>query len=287
MRRNYSRPAQASPPDDLSEFALRAYRRMILADLSLKEKNHIAESVAETAQIINPGVWARAQKRENEFQNELKLMRERGHLLMDYPDLQQLAEDCQQFTPINVRDSKVSDEQKKVFDFVQSHPVTQSLVDDESLHALVTLYLGAPAILQTVEAWWQFPSDDEVVNTQKWHRDSDDFAFVKLFAYLTDVDEDASPHLFLPGTHDPARLPHLFSAPEEFLPLINGSKHAFTASSTFKKFGYQGDTIMRLGSAGTAFLEDTRGFHKAHAPSTKPRLMFCMVWCIGAGRSIR
>ena len=47
------------------------------------------------------------------------------------------------------------------------------------------------------------PGDDrpEMTNVQYFHRDTDDFRFLTLFIYLTDVGLDGGPHQVIPGSH--------------------------------------------------------------------------------------
>ena len=159
------------------------------------------------------------------------------------------------------------------------------MTTDQSLNDFVSLYLGAPASLYKILAWWQYPKESKSSpsNAQLWHRDRDDFSFLKLFMYCTDVDLSSGPHAFLPGTQLSSSLPSLFDADSVNYSLVTGSNHQFLSDSDLIKLRYSGRQKVWLGPAGTCFLEDTRGFHRAFVPTHKPRLIFSLVWTVGPG----
>jgi Na+-transporting NADH:ubiquinone oxidoreductase subunit NqrF len=79
--------------------------------------------------------------------------------------------------------------------------------------------------------------------TQVIHRDYDDFKFLSLILYLTDVDESNGPHVFYPGTHKK-------ETPEGVSPLVI------------------------TGPAGTSFMADTYAFHQGKPLQSGRRLAF-------------
>jgi hypothetical protein len=48
---------------------------------------------------------------------------------------------------------------------------------------------------------WSFPVPGQSSALQMFHRDSEDWRYLKVLVYLTDVDEDAGPHVYLHGSH--------------------------------------------------------------------------------------
>ncbi len=85
--------------------------------------------------------------------------------------------------------------------------------------ALLSEYLGELPRLMDVLLTYSLPTDEPLAYSQLWHRDYDDVRTVKLFAYLTDVNELADgPFTFLKGPSSDrvgfARRSHL--ADEEF-----------------------------------------------------------------------
>lgn len=121
---------------------------------------------------------------------------------------------------------------------------------------IANAYLGLNAELRAIQLWLNFATDGEAASTQLWHKDSDDYMNLKVFTYLTDVDENHGPFCFIPGTQ----------------PL--GSRHITPEQS---KYGRTNDTQMQAqidrqqweictGSAGTTVFADTCGFHNGSKP---------------------
>lgn len=92
---------------------------------------------------------------------------------------------------------------------------------------------------------------------QAFHRDADDWRFIKVFMYLTDVDEGSGPHVYVRGTHlEPCGLRLKDYADEEILQSYGSER-----------------LISVTGPAGTAFTVNTHGIHKGTLPSARPRLL--------------
>jgi hypothetical protein len=148
-------------------------------------------------------------------------------------------------------------------------------------------YLGCTPTLYSMNAWWSFAGKSEnAVYSQSFHRDTDDYRFCTLFCYLTDVDENGGPHLFVRRTQredlvtayleDRRRQGRLAS--EEHQRLLSGL--IFDNASA----GYGSDPVIEdhfgdlietiLGPAGTGFLADTSAFHKGLRPRSRDRLIF-------------
>ena len=168
---------------------------------------------------------------------------------------------------------------------VDQLPAVTKLVEDQSLYNLASLYLGAPANVYNIGAHWHYPSpSNEPPNTQKWHRDRDDFILLKMFFYATDVSEVCGPHAYIPKSHSPANLPMIFDKNECIdWKIVEGKKHLFLNDQNFSKLGLKSKTKNWIGPSGFAFLEDTRGFHRALVPTKKPRLMLGITWTVGPG----
>ncbi len=86
-------------------------------------------------------------------------------------------------------------------------PHLARVATDSRVLAAVEAYLGGPATISALRAWWSTPTPDGgAEHAEMFHRDVDDFRFAKLFVYLTDVDDEAGPHLFVRGSHRANRL---------------------------------------------------------------------------------
>jgi hypothetical protein len=125
--------------------------------------------------------------------------------------------------------------------------------------ALVEAYLGVTPVIAAMRVWWTLP--DRVgapEETELFHRDVDDYRFLKLFVYLTDVDEECGPHVF-------ARASHRMNVLTEIRRFSDQEVAEAVGSESLVRF---------TGPAGTSFLEATYGLHKGPPPIAKPRLAF-------------
>ncbi|RDJ01983.1 hypothetical protein [Rhizobium grahamii] len=127
-------------------------------------------------------------------------------------------------------------------------------------------YLGDGAKLITTRTWWSFPtsspSETELSRASfKFHFDLDDWRMLKFFFYLTDVDEEAGPHVYVRGSHNRRRLKHQLTL------LVGHPAHEVVG------FYGQQNVMTLTGRAGTGFVEDPFGFHMGTPAKTKPRLM--------------
>jgi hypothetical protein len=149
---------------------------------------------------------------------------------------------------------------------VAAAPRAFAIANHPDVLAVVAATLGAKPTIALMSAWWSLPrADGKPEHAEMFHRDIDDYRFIKLFCYLTDVDEASGPHVFVRGSHcvnkhteAKRRLPDDFVAQE---------------------FG--ADNILRFtGPAGTTFLENTFGIHRGIPAATKPRLIFQVLYSL-------
>lgn len=125
--------------------------------------------------------------------------------------------------------------------------------------AIVEEVLGAKPTIGALRLWWSTPSaSGEPEHAELFHRDVDDLAFLKLFVFLTDVDDESGPHIFAAGSHQKDVLTRIARYSDEEVEAAVGA-----------------DKILRLaGPAGTSFIENTYGLHRGLPPTKKPRLVF-------------
>lgn len=139
----------------------------------------------------------------------------------------------------------------------------------------VSSYFGCMPTIDSIKAWWSLPGHDDAENEQFFHRDNDSIRFLKLFIYLSDVDEDCGPHVFVRGSH----------AQDGCL-----DRRRFQDEEIENEFG--ANRVHRFtGAAGTVFLEDTYGLHKGALPTGRKRLLlqvrYTMIPSIFMSRSRR
>jgi hypothetical protein len=123
--------------------------------------------------------------------------------------------------------------------------------------SIASQFLGCQPTISLITIWWSFAGRDKPVQAELFHRDVDDWKFVKLFVYLTDVDEGAGPHIYVKNS----------SASDKLLKI-----RRYQDEEVFDAFGK--DNVLTLtGKAGSTFMEDTYGLHKGQLPTKKNRLI--------------
>lgn len=148
-------------------------------------------------------------------------------------------------------------------------PSVRRLANDPKLMAIAAGYIGVSSPVPQGQIYWNFvpqiaynPSDI----AQAFHFDIDDYRALRLFVYLTDVDETAGPHVLIKGSHTKKRLRHR-------LPL------GFVQSDEILIDDYGKDNVVTItGKAGTAFFEDTFAWHKGTPPTGRDRLLLAIVY---------
>lgn len=118
-------------------------------------------------------------------------------------------------------------------------------------------FLGCKPNLSSLGVRWSFPSPGPPGATQRFHRDHDDWRSLKLFVYLTDVDADSGPHVYVRGSHRTAA--RLRARP-------------YAQAAIERQYG-AGNMQLVTGPRGTAFVADTYGIHAGMPPVLKPRLI--------------
>jgi predicted RNA binding protein YcfA (HicA-like mRNA interferase family) len=134
-------------------------------------------------------------------------------------------------------------------------PHVLNLFNNPLLLEVAELYLGCKPLLDNVGCWWSYGGEsfggrETSKGTQRHHRDLDSLRGFKVFFYLTDVEEDGGPHVFVKGSHRSLRL---------------STGRALSDAEVEAAFG-TGNTVAVTGPAGSWFFEDTYGVHKGALP---------------------
>lgn len=163
-------------------------------------------------------------------------------------------------------------------DVIRAPHLMELFLRDDILQ-LAGSYLGCAPTLFSVHAWWSFPRWG-VRLTHKWHRDADDYKFLALFVYLTDVDMRGGQHVFVKHSHRETTLRKSLAdhaLPDDF-PFGNYECHPSEHRI------YDLNSVVCTGPEGTAFLGDTYGLHKAVPPANN-RLVVWARYGLHAGPS--
>lgn len=121
------------------------------------------------------------------------------------------------------------------------NPDILKLVTRPDIISVAQEYLGCLPTLSNVVMWWS-KANGESFHTQNIHRDYDDFKFLTLFIYMTDVTDENGPHVYFPGTH-------------------NGEENSE-------------NKVVITGKKGTAIFGDTFALHYGHPLIQGERLLF-------------
>jgi hypothetical protein len=128
--------------------------------------------------------------------------------------------------------------------------------------------------------WWIFPTspsehDLHLASLDRFHFDLDDWQTLKFFFYLTPVDQDAGPHVYMRGSHRYRRWKHQMTL------LVGQSTDEVMAA-------YGRENLLSLtGEGGFGFAEDPFGFHTGTAPRLTPRLMMEVAFGVSAASKRR
>ena len=157
-------------------------------------------------------------------------------------------------------------------------PHIREIATDPVVGAAVERHLGAPPILLSIGLWCSF-AGKQAKDAQFFHFDLDDYRFCKLFVYLTDVDEEGGPHVYLPKTHDPDYIAACRPAP-------GPDRDAFDAWYFHDLRKQDADAVRHLkqdpvtltGAKGTRLLVNTEGIHKGLPPQTQDRWLLQLLF---------
>ena len=135
--------------------------------------------------------------------------------------------------------------------------IVHDIAYNKTLIDVATNYFNTNPIVQSTQIWWTFNCRDKNGNSVNppgnefgYHYDVDDFKFLKLFIYLSDVNEKSGPHYFIKK-----------EGKKKFNQYANRRISDDEALHLYK------DRIMQLtGEKGTSFIEDTSYYHKGSNP---------------------
>lgn len=177
------------------------------------------------------------------------------HAFLNRKRMQERNGERRSFTIDNIpRSPKIAD--YRLRDIVDC-PHILDLANSPMLLGLAANYLGCKPTISALGLRWSFPSTESGTGLQAFHRDSDDWRFVKVFVYLTDVDAESGPHVYVRGSH-------LTQAPVRLRPYDDRQVEDL----------YGKDKLLTVtGPRGFGFAADTYGIHKGKVPLKRPRLL--------------
>lgn len=141
----------------------------------------------------------------------------------------------------------------------------RSIAEDPYLQLTAAEYLKTKPKLMGANLWWTFPStpsnEDRDRHAHVYHYDLDDVKFIKFFIYITDVDMQSGPHIFVKGSNRNIRYKNS---------IVKSIR--FSDKDILDWYGSE-NIITVTGPAGSTLIEDTITIHKGSTPISKPRLL--------------
>ena len=137
---------------------------------------------------------------------------------------------------------------------------------------IANAYFGMYIRLRHYNVLHTFTTSGQASMSQLWHRDRDDLHYIlKVFVYLSDVDEGAGPFVYAAGTHSKKKLRR-----EPACFLEDGS--VMRSDDTQMAEVIPPERWIRcVGAKGTIIFADTRGYHKGGLARERDRIMYtCM-----------
>lgn len=140
-------------------------------------------------------------------------------------------------------------------------PEVQEFASDPVTAAIAESYLEQEVVMDEIAFWWTTTAraEDADLNAQQFHQDRDRLSFLKFFVYLTDVDPETGPHVYIRGTHK--KVPNSLRS--------DGRKGDFEV----REGGLEQAVTEICGLAGTLMAVDTIGLHKGKTPILGDRLV--------------
>jgi len=134
---------------------------------------------------------------------------------------------------------------------------------------VVNSYFGLWSKLTYVDLWYTPPAQPGVerVSSQRWHRDYNDARLVKVFVYLTDVEEDTGPLEFVMGSTPNGEYGNVW-------PWRPVSNDLYPPQDEFDERIPKSAQVALTAPEGSMIFCNTSGFHRGgYATGTRPRVM--------------
>jgi len=141
----------------------------------------------------------------------------------------------------------------------------QALLMDQSLLSIAQAYFRSEPIADMLSMWWStaYKATADGEAAQLYHFDMDRVKWLKVFIYLTDVDEDNGPHYFVAGSHRSGGIPRDL--------LARGYARLEDEDIALR---YRPENVKEFTAPrGTILIEDTRGLHKGQHVKKGHRLI--------------
>ena len=238
-------------------------------DPEIREK--VAEEVISLMRVKNLFDGLNTDSLTNQY---AQLLKKQGYVRLEPAlDAQKIKDMVAYFESVSETEPEQTLRHYKIADIFQA-PNALDLATRPEILASVGSFLGTVPTIIDICAWWSHSTDADAFGAQIPHRDRDDFRFCKLFVYLTDVDSESGPHMYLPGSHSKEGMARLCQNhglnPSDADKAFQTNSRA-SADWILSTFG--SDMIEFTGTAGTMFLINTFGYHFGKVRRQSSRLV--------------
>ena len=165
------------------------YSKLLKSNLTLDLFDEYSNIICSLSRKNNKHIWDQIYQSLPVHQKSINTLTKYGVLNISAPSLvndirRDIVYACNA-QGINIKNRDINCDKSILYlQNVSELKSVRDLIYDKNLHQLVSLYLRAPAQVYTIGSWIQYPllPHESIPNTQKWHRDRDDFRFLKLFS---------------------------------------------------------------------------------------------------------
>lgn len=143
-----------------------------------------------------------------------------------------------------------------------NHDLILKGANNPKLINILNGYFNGAYKLDWIWSWWSFADLNDSVGPQLFHRDYETMNFLKVFVYLTDVENDDGSHQIVKGSHNINKFYKI---------------ERFTDKDILSEFGAE-NIININGNQGTSFIANTFAIHKGFKPKNKDRLVLVFLY---------
>jgi hypothetical protein len=167
-------------------------------------------------------------------------------------------------------------------DIFDAPGLVELILQPRILH-FVRDYLGAPATITDVAAWWTNPGRGDPGGAQRFHRDRGGLRTCKIFLYLTDVAGENGPHEYVLGSANLADTAQWLKSrgfdDRTVSRMFEGNARE-AADEVATAFGERVASIQ--GPSGTCFITNNFGLHRGCQVRSGRRLLFEALYSLSA-----
>tara|TARA_B100000809_G_C15136014_1_gene530603 strand:+ start:3059 stop:3937 length:879 start_codon:yes stop_codon:yes gene_type:complete len=138
------------------------------------------------------------------------------------------------------------------------------IANDPKILSFVQEFLYGKPTISTINAWWSLGGRNDAEHAQLFHRDVDDYKFIKFFIYLTDVGQENGPHVYVETS----------AYDDKFKTIRRFSDEEIEESYGKEKVKYI------TGKKGEGYFVNTYGIHKGLLPKEGRRLILQVQYSI-------